>query len=97
MLLSWQTANEINSNFFEVQRSVTGINTWSDIGVVTAAGNSSIIILISLRTSQEEENLFTDYNKLIRTAKLIIRKLLKVIVVLQELKFRYIQYLQKIF
>jgi hypothetical protein len=37
--LDWQTASEQNSSYFEVNRSVDGVN-WSAIGQVTAAGTS---------------------------------------------------------
>ncbi|MCB0850528.1 MAG: T9SS type A sorting domain-containing protein, partial [Bacteroidetes bacterium] len=36
----WKTASEQNSSHFEVQRSVDG-NSWTNIGTVPAAGNSS--------------------------------------------------------
>jgi len=39
-LLLWQTATEINSSYFNVQRSTDGIN-FIDIGKVNAAGNTS--------------------------------------------------------
>jgi hypothetical protein len=38
--LSWQTSSEVNSNYFDVQYSRDG-NSWSSIGIVAAAGNSS--------------------------------------------------------
>jgi hypothetical protein len=41
-LLTWTTASEKNSNYFEVQRSADGIN-WITIGKVNAAGNSSFL------------------------------------------------------
>lgn len=39
--LSWKTAQEVNNDHYEVERSADGI-TWSQIGKVPAAGNSSI-------------------------------------------------------
>lgn len=39
--LTWETATEINSSDFVIQRSIDGIH-FSDIGTVTAAGNSTI-------------------------------------------------------
>ena len=39
-VLSWTTKSESNSWRFEIQRSTDG-NTWTDIGQVAAAGNSS--------------------------------------------------------
>jgi hypothetical protein len=41
-ILSWQTATEINTDHFEIQRSFDG-NHFTRIGDVTAAGNSTII------------------------------------------------------
>ncbi len=40
--LNWRTASEQNTKNFTVQRSNNGI-TWSDIGVVSAAGNSTTV------------------------------------------------------
>lgn len=37
--LSWQTAKEINSDYFDIQRSVDG-RSWSKVGTVAAAGES---------------------------------------------------------
>ena len=42
-LLSWQTATEINNDRFEIERSNNGI-TFSKIGQVAGAGNSSILL-----------------------------------------------------
>lgn len=42
-LLQWTTVTEINSDYFEVQRSEDGFN-WESIGKVTAADNSNAII-----------------------------------------------------
>lgn len=39
-LISWATAQESNSSHFEIERSVNG-NSWTKIGKVSAAGNSS--------------------------------------------------------
>jgi hypothetical protein len=39
-MISWTTATESNSNYFEVQRSING-NTWSSVGTERASGNSS--------------------------------------------------------
>ncbi|MBO9640573.1 MAG: T9SS type A sorting domain-containing protein [Siphonobacter aquaeclarae] len=38
--LSWQTAKEINSDYFDIQRSADG-RSWNKIGSVAAAGESS--------------------------------------------------------
>ncbi len=40
--LSWTTEQEINSKEFAVERSIDGGRTWTSIGVVPAAGNSSV-------------------------------------------------------
>lgn len=40
-LLNWQTATEINSSYFQVQRSVNG-QSFNAIGTVKSAGNTSI-------------------------------------------------------
>jgi hypothetical protein len=39
-VLSWITASEQNTAYFEVQRSVTGASSFQDLGQVAAAGNS---------------------------------------------------------
>jgi len=51
VLLNWETASEKDSYYFEVQRSVDGLN-WLPIGVVNGAGNSSLSIQYS----------YTDYS-----------------------------------
>jgi hypothetical protein len=40
--LNWQTASEINSSYFAIDRSADGL-TWKEIGRVDAHGNSSVI------------------------------------------------------
>src|SRR5579871_1869329 len=40
--LSWATEQELNSSYFEVQRSADG-STWDGIGKVQAQGNSSLV------------------------------------------------------
>lgn len=42
VLLMWQTATEINTNFFNIERSFDGIH-FNNIGKVNAVGNSNII------------------------------------------------------
>ncbi len=42
ILLQWQTAEEENSSYFEIQRSASG-NDYSAIGTVAAAGNSTLV------------------------------------------------------
>jgi hypothetical protein len=41
VLVEWATAQEINSSYFEVQRSENG-NDWNTIAKVTAAGNTTL-------------------------------------------------------
>ena len=41
-LLSWQTASEENTSYFEVQRATAGTSAFEDLGQVDAAGNSSL-------------------------------------------------------
>jgi|GEM_PF-4825626 len=38
--LSWATANEINNKGFQVQRSVDGGNTWSDLSFIVSKGRN---------------------------------------------------------
>ena len=38
--LSWQTANEVNTSYFDIQRSTNGID-FTTVGKITAKGNSS--------------------------------------------------------
>jgi hypothetical protein len=40
--LNWETASEINNDYFSIERSKDGIN-WSEIGKISGAGNSSSI------------------------------------------------------
>ncbi|OIO99452.1 MAG: hypothetical protein AUJ98_11185 [Bacteroidetes bacterium CG2_30_33_31] len=41
--LNWTTATEINNNYFEIQRSIDGIE-FTDVARVNGAGNSNIIL-----------------------------------------------------
>lgn len=43
VLLTWQIASEINSSFFEIQKSNDNIS-WESIGALKAAGSSSILL-----------------------------------------------------
>ncbi len=45
-IIEWSTAQEFNSDYFEIERSENG-STWSGIATVKAAGNSSSIIKYS--------------------------------------------------
>lgn len=49
-LLTWQTASEMNSNYFEIQNS-TDEENWNVVGTVKAAGNSSSIVDYSFETN----------------------------------------------
>jgi hypothetical protein len=51
VMLNWKTAFEQNSDHFEVQRSIDGLN-WSSIGSIPAAGYSTV----------EKDYLFVDLN-----------------------------------
>lgn len=51
-LLSWQTSNEFNTAFFDIERSLDGINFSTMIGRVTAAGNSNAPRSYSLTDAQ---------------------------------------------
>ena len=39
-VVSWSTGSEFNSNYFELQRSITG-SDWTSVATIKAAGNSS--------------------------------------------------------
>ena len=41
--LDWSTAQEINNNYFEVQRSANGNSNWGKIATVSGAGNSQVV------------------------------------------------------
>ena len=43
---NWQTASEINNDFFTIERSQNGIN-WKKIGKINGAGNSSALLKYS--------------------------------------------------
>src|SRR5262249_31190645 len=40
ILLHWTTATEINNDYFTIEKSRDGI-TWTDIGIVSGAGNAT--------------------------------------------------------
>lgn len=46
VILDWQTASEINNDFFTIERSKSGIN-WEEISVMDGAGNSSSLLSYS--------------------------------------------------
>ncbi|HEY8658700.1 MAG TPA: T9SS type A sorting domain-containing protein [Hanamia sp.] len=41
--LDWSTSQEINSSYFEVQKSANGNSNWSVVATVNAAGNSQVV------------------------------------------------------
>lgn len=45
--LNWETADEENNDFFQVQRSSTGLDDWEPLGFVAGNGNSDEIIRYS--------------------------------------------------
>ncbi|MFM1745831.1 MAG: hypothetical protein RLZZ630_1768 [Bacteroidota bacterium] len=51
VVLDWATASEMNSDFFEVQRSTDGLN-YTELGRVTAAGNSNVLVRYSFNDNQ---------------------------------------------
>lgn len=62
-LLNWETASEINSSHFDVERSIQGI-TWIKIGTVAAAGNSHSNLfynLIDKKVFDSDERTNTDF------------------------------------
>ncbi len=42
--LSWSTAQETNSSYFEVEKNVDGTTGWTNIGRISAAGNSNRLL-----------------------------------------------------
>jgi len=55
--LSWQTASEVNSSYFEIQRSLDGVN-FETIGSIDAAGFSNLVLNYDFR----DENAFSGQN-----------------------------------
>ena len=47
VVLNWQTASELNSNYFDVLRSIDG-QSWASIGTVPANGSSQVTVDYSL-------------------------------------------------
>jgi hypothetical protein len=60
-VLTWQTASEHNSAYFEVEKSRDG-ETWNVIGQKAAAGNSNV--LLTYQFVDEEKNAGTFYYRL---------------------------------
>jgi hypothetical protein len=57
VLLTWKTTQEQNSHYFMVERSGDG-SRWEDLGMVTAAGNSSVELSYSFIDQTPGENRF---------------------------------------
>ena len=61
--LSWQTASEFNSSYFEVQKSIDGIN-WRVINTQDASGNSTELLTYqAIDDSNTEENAYYRLNQ----------------------------------
>ncbi|HWK04192.1 MAG TPA: T9SS type A sorting domain-containing protein [Puia sp.] len=43
VVLSWQTTREVNSGSFEIQKYSNGSTDWSTIGILSAAGSSTLL------------------------------------------------------
>jgi hypothetical protein len=43
-LISWRTATEVNSDYFEIQHSLTSGKSWHKVGVVSAKSESTVIV-----------------------------------------------------
>lgn len=43
VLIDWQTSQELNSDYFEVERSADGNSNWSVVATLPAAGNSQVL------------------------------------------------------
>lgn len=56
VLLEWATASEVNSDYFELQRSADGTNFTSTLGKLNAAGNSSSTKNYSITDAQPLSN-----------------------------------------
>ena len=77
--LLWETADEVNNDFFEVQRSANGLSGWEGLGTVNGNGTSSGITSYSFtdespnkdrgqvyyRLKQVDFNGLTDYSPVI--------------------------------
>ena len=50
--IDWSTSQELNSNRFEIEKSVDGNSGWSYVGTVRGAGNSSVARTYSLYDSR---------------------------------------------
>ena len=60
-LLNWKTSQEINSSYFDVERSIDAVN-FTNIGKVNAAGNSSVPVEYYFTDNHPESGL--DYYRL---------------------------------
>ncbi len=64
IVVSWETASEINSSHFEIEQSSNGID-WYNLGQVTAAGNSASIKKYEF-IQNDPRNINTSYFRLIQ-------------------------------
>jgi Secretion system C-terminal sorting domain len=55
VLLTWKTTQEQNSHYFMVERSGDG-SVWDDLGMIAAAGNSSVVLSYSFIDQTPGEN-----------------------------------------
>ena len=55
ILLQWETASEINNDYFEIEKSSDGI-AFTSIGIVKGAGNSSTLSSYSFEDLHDESN-----------------------------------------
>jgi len=62
--LNWSTASEQNSSYFSVERSTDGVN-FTNVGKVTAAGNSSVIQNYSLTDNSAGDLTGTIYYRIV--------------------------------
>jgi cytochrome c peroxidase len=75
-VLSWQTASEIDNDFFTIEKSING-NNWENIGEIKGAGNSKNIQNYTFTDENTVENRQyyrlkqTDFNKRMTYSKVI--------------------------
>lgn len=65
VMLNWQTATEINNDFFTIQRSKDGLENWTDLAIVSGAGNSSSVF--SYKSQDTEPLVGISYYRLKQT------------------------------
>lgn len=60
ILLQWQTSSELNSSYFDIQRSADGIH-FNSVGSVKAAGNSNVLLNYSFLDSLSKTSFQTGW------------------------------------